>query len=142
MDSPAIRVNRSVTIDPGEIELSAARSGGPGGQHVNTSATKVELRWDVQESASLSDGQKALVLQRLANRVTKDGVLVLHSSEHRSQARNRDAAVARFAALLRDALRVQASRRPTKPSRAARRRRLDAKRRRAETKALRRRPQG
>lgn len=135
-----IRVTRSVSVDDAELELSFVRSGGPGGQHVNTSSTKVELRWDVEASRALSPDQKALVRRRLGNRVTEDGVFVLQSSEHRSQTRNREAAVARFATLLAEALRVQPARRPTKPSRAAKRRRLDTKRHRGETKALRRRP--
>lgn len=135
-----IRINRTVTVDDGELAVSFARSGGPGGQHVNTSATKVELRWDLGASAALDDDQKELVRRRLGNRITADDVLVLSSSEHRSQTRNREAVIARFVALVSDALRVQASRRPTKPTKGARRRRLDAKRRRSETKALRRNP--
>jgi ribosome-associated protein len=136
----AIRINRTVTVDDGEIEVAFSRSGGPGGQHANTSSTKVELRWHVGASQALSDAQKTLVRDRLANRITADDVLVLQSSEYRSQTRNREAVVARFAALLADALRVRASRRPTKPTRAARRRRLEAKKQRAQTKALRRNP--
>lgn len=136
----AIRVNSKVAVDDGELDFAHARSGGPGGQHANTSSTKVELRWDVQASTALDDHQKRLVLERLGNRINNEGVLVLQSSEYRSQTRNREAVVARFATLLGDALRVQASRRPTKPTKAARRRRLEAKRRRAETKALRRPP--
>lgn len=135
-----VRINRTVSIDDGEIEVAFSRSGGPGGQHANTSSTKVELRWDVGASQALSDAQKALVRNRLANRITTDDVLVLQSSEYRSQTRNREAVVARFAALLADALQVRASRRPTKPTRAARRRRLEAKKQRAQTKALRRNP--
>ena len=137
---PAIRINRTTDIDDAELDFSFARSGGPGGQHANTSSTKVELRWNVTGSPSLTDEQKELVTQRLGNRINAEGVLVLQSSEYRSQTRNRDAVVARFANLLADALRVQASRRPTKPTQAARRRRLDAKRRRAQTKSLRRPP--
>jgi ribosome-associated protein len=136
----AIRITRTVTVDDGEIEVAFSRSGGPGGQHANTSSTKVELRWDVGASPSLSDAQKELVRDRLANRITADDVLVLQSSEHRSQTRNREAVVARFATLLADALRVRSSRRPTKPTKAARRRRLEAKKQRAQTKALRRNP--
>lgn len=136
----AIRVNHKVAVDDGELDFAYARSGGPGGQHANTSSTKVELRWDVHASTALDDAQKGLVLERLGNRINSDGVLVLQSSEYRSQTRNREAVIARFATLLADALRVQASRRPTKPTQAARRRRLEAKRRRADTKALRRTP--
>jgi ribosome-associated protein len=136
----AIPVTRTVSIDESELQFSFARSSGAGGQHVNTSSTKVELRWDVTATTALDAEQKRLVLERLGNRVTADGVLLLTSSEHRSQARNRAAAVARLRALLADALHVNPSRRPTRPTRAARRRRLEAKRRRSETKTLRRRP--
>lgn len=136
----AIRINRSVAVDDGELDVAFSRSGGPGGQHANTSSTKVELRWDVDASPALTEAQKALVRERLANRISGDGILVLQSSEYRSQTRNRDAVVARFATLLADALRVRASRRPTRPTKAARRRRLEAKKQRAQTKALRRKP--
>jgi ribosome-associated protein len=139
-DVAAIPINRSVTVDDGELDFTFARSGGPGGQHANTSSTKVELRWDVDASPALTEHQRELVRTRLANRINSDGVLVLQSSEYRSQTRNREAVIARFTALLADALRVQTSRRPTKPTRAARQRRLEAKRRRADTKALRRPP--
>ena len=135
-----IRINRTVSVDAAELEFAFARSGGPGGQHANTSSTKVELRWNVEASPSLTDTQRERVLHRLANRINADGVLVLHSSEYRSQIRNREAVVARFAALVGDALRVQASRRPTKPTQASRQRRLDAKKRRSQTKELRRGP--
>jgi ribosome-associated protein len=137
---PPIRINRDVTIDDSELSLSFTRAGGPGGQHVNTSSTRVELRWDLPGSAALTDAQKELVAQRLASRLTADGMLVLHASEHRSQTRNREAAVARFAALLADALRMQPPRRATAPSASSRRRRLDAKRQRAQTKQLRKPP--
>lgn len=131
-----------VAIDEAEIQVSFARSGGPGGQHVNTSDTKVELRFDVASSASLSPDQKERVRQRLATRLTDQGVLVLHASEHRSQTRNRAAVTERFRGLLAEALAPPAPpRRPTRPSRAARRARLEAKRRRGNTKSLRRPPE-
>ncbi len=135
-----IPVTRDVVVDDAELEWSFSRSGGPGGQHANTSSTKAELRWDLPASPSLTQAQRDLARRRLAGRLTADGVLVLQSSEHRSQTRNREAAVARFAALLADALHSSPPRRATGPTRAARRRRVEAKRRRAETKALRRRP--
>lgn len=135
-----IRITPTVAVDDGELTISHSRSGGPGGQHANTSATKIELRWNVDATSALDDQEKARVRDRLGQRISAEGDLVLQSSEHRSQTRNKDAALARFQTLLADALRVQASRRPTKPTRAARRRRLEAKRRRSETKALRRRP--
>ena len=135
-----IQITRTITVDDGELDFTFSRSGGPGGQHANTSSTKVELRWDIEASKALTPEQKELIHRRLGGRINAEGVLVLQSSEHRSQTRNREAVLARFATLLSDALRVQASRRPTKPTKAARKRRLEAKRRRAETKTLRRSP--
>jgi ribosome-associated protein len=135
-----VRITRTLAIPERELEVSFARSGGPGGQHVNTSATKVELRFDVDASPTLSEMQKAKVRAHLANRITDDGVLVLTASEHRSQTRNREAVLARFATLLGDALKERRRRRPTRPSRAAKERRLADKRRQAEKKALRRDP--
>ncbi|MDQ3343391.1 MAG: aminoacyl-tRNA hydrolase [Actinomycetota bacterium] len=137
----AVHINRTVQLPLAELEVSFSRSGGPGGQHANTSSTKVELRWDLEASRALTPQQKQLVHFRLGSRLTDDGVLVLQSSEHRSQTRNREAAVARLVALLSDALRVSPTRRPTRPTRAARQRRLEAKRRRGDTKALRRPPE-
>ena len=137
----AVRVNRTVQLPLAELDVSFSRSGGPGGQHANTSSTKVELRWDLEASSALTPPQKQLLRSRLGSRLTDEGVLVLRSSEHRSQTRNREAAVARLVALLSDALRVSPTRRPTRPTRAARQRRLEAKRRRGDTKALRRPPE-
>lgn len=135
-----IRINRDVSVDDTEVDLKFARSGGPGGQHANTSSTKVELRWNVDASPALTAEQKQLVHARLGGRINAEGVLVLQASEYRSQTRNRDAVLARFSTLVGDALQVQASRRPTRPTKAARRRRLEAKSRRSETKSLRRSP--
>ena len=137
-----IHVRPGLAIPGEEITLSFARSGGPGGQHVNTTATKVELRFDVEASRSLTDAQKAAVRQHLGRRVTGGGELLLEASEHRSQARNREAVLARFASLLAEALAPPPPpRRPTRPSRAAKQRRLESKRRRGERKRLRRPPQ-
>lgn len=136
----AVRITRTLSIPEEEIELSFARSGGPGGQHVNTSATKVELRFDVAGSPSLTEEQRARLLERLASRLTNDGVLVLFASDHRSQTRNRDAAIARFADLLRDNLKTPRIRQPTRPSRAAKARRLDDKKQHSQKKRLRRAP--
>lgn len=139
----AIEVRRGVAIDEDELHLTFSRSGGPGGQHVNTSATKVELRFDVEGSGALSEDQKARIRAAFGARLTRDGVLVLQASEHRSQTRNREAVVGRFTNLLREALRPRPPRRRRSgPSRAARRRRMEIKRRRGETKRLRRRPDG
>lgn len=136
-----LRVDAGLVIPADELLVRASRSGGPGGQHVNTTASRVELRWDVRGSAALDATQRARLLTALAPRLTDDGVLVLHASEHRSQHRNREAARARLRTLVADALTVPTERRATRPTRAARRRRLDAKRARSATKELRRRPE-
>ena len=118
-----------------EIELRTSRSSGPGGQHAQKSETRVEASFDVESSSALTDAQKRRV-------VAKAGpVLRAVAQDDRSQLRNRELALERLAAQLRDALRVQRTRRPTKPSRAAEEQRLAAKRQRSETKRLRRGPE-
>lgn len=128
------------TIAADELDVSFVRSGGPGGQHVNTSATKVELRFDVPGSGSLDRVQKDRITAALASRLTGDGVLVLQAGEFRSQARNREAAVGRLRNLLDEALRPRRRRLRTRVPRSERRRRREDKRRRAERKRLRRAP--
>lgn len=128
------------TIAADELDVSFVRSGGPGGQHVNTSATKVELRFDVPGSGSLDRAQKDRITAALASRLTGDGVLVLQAGEFRSQARNREAAVGRLRNLLDEALRPRRRRMRTRVPRSERRRRREDKRRRAERKRLRRAP--
>jgi ribosome-associated protein len=135
-----LRITDEVSIDESELAFSFARSGGPGGQHVNTSSTKVELRFDVESSPSLTAEQKAAIRKTLDSRITADGVLVLTSSEHRSQTRNREAAVARFQALLADAVRPRKPRKRTRKPKAADRRRLEEKRQQSEKKQLRKPP--
>ncbi len=125
-----------------ELTFRFSRSGGPGGQHVNRSATQVELLFDVAHSPSLTEEQRALVMQRLRGYIDADGVLHLVSSSTRSQLRNREEVVRRFAQMMERALRVPRPRRPTRPTAAARARRLEQKRRRAEIKRLRIRPNG
>ena len=125
-------------IPEGELGWRFSRSSGPGGQGVNTTDSRVELIFDVTASTALSEQQRARVLQRLSHRLV-DGVLTVVASEHRSQLRNRDAARARLDAMLRAALAPDPpTRRPTRPSRAARERRLADKRRRMLLKRLRR----
>lgn len=129
-----------VVVPEAELGWRFSRSSGPGGQGVNTTDSRVELVWDLSSSAALTPTQRTRALDRLAHRLT-DGVLVVVASEHRSQRRNRDAARARLAALLADAVRPPArARRPTRPSLGARQRRIDAKKQRGQTKRLRRPP--
>ncbi|HSG79419.1 MAG TPA: alternative ribosome rescue aminoacyl-tRNA hydrolase ArfB [Acidimicrobiia bacterium] len=129
-----------ITIPPAELEWRFDTSGGPGGQHANRSATRVELSWDLAKSPSIDDGVRSRLLKRLGHRAA-DGVVRVASAESRSQWRNRAIARSRLAGLLADALAPPpAPRKSTKPSRAAKRRRLEAKRRRGETKRLRRSP--
>lgn len=136
-----LRVTRDVVVPSRELQWRFSRSSGPGGQGVNTTDSRVELLLDVGLSGALDDRQRARALARLGERLV-DGVLTVTASEHRSQLRNRDAAAARLAALLRDALAPPGrARRPTRPTRGSQQRRLDAKSRRAQTKRMRRPPQ-
>lgn len=121
-------------IPASELVEQASRSGGPGGQHVNTSSTRVSLRWNLRESCGLEPGARARVLERLASRITRSGEIVIHADKHRSRHRNREAARERLQALVESALHEPTLRRPTRPTRASKTRRLEAKRRRGESK--------
>lgn len=136
----AIRLSHGVSVPEAELELRTARSGGPGGQSVNTADSKVELRWNVATSPSLSEAQRGRLLERLSSRLTSDGVLLLTGTEHRSQHRNREAVLARFRAIVSEALTPPRQRRRTRPTRASKERRLRAKKRRSELKRLRQPP--
>jgi ribosome-associated protein len=136
MQGESIRVTRSVALPTAEIELQTSRSSGPGGQHAQKSETRVVAVFDVEQSTALTPVQKRRV-------VAKAGpVLRAAAQDERSQLRNRELAVERLVALLRDALRVERRRVPTAPSKAARERRLEEKKRRGQTKRLRRPPDG
>ena len=134
----ALVVSPALAIPRAELEARATRAGGPGGQHVNTSSTRIELRWNVRASRALDDGQRAWLIERLAARLAAAGFVRVVASEHRSQRQNRDAAEARLAELVRRALVVPKTRRATKPSRAQKARRLDEKRKHASKKQQRR----
>ena len=135
-----LRINDLLSIDETELDYEFARSSGPGGQNVNKVETKVTLRFDVDASPSLSTAQKDLIAEHLATRITKDGVLRVTSQRHRTREANRHAAIARFIELIEDALAVRAERKPTRISRAAKRRRIEEKKRRSQKKAMRRSP--
>jgi ribosome-associated protein len=126
----------TLAIDPAEIHESFIRAAGPGGQHVNTTA--VQLRFDVRHSPSLPADVRARLERLAGNRLTRDGVLVLHAQGERSQKRNREEALARLVALVRAAARPPTKRKPTKPTKASKRRWLDDKKRHGAIKSLRR----
>jgi ribosome-associated protein len=133
-----LEVSESLAIPRWELEVRASRSGGAGGQHVNTSSTRIELLWNVARSTVLDDERRARVAARLATRIDGDGWLRVVSSARRSQQQNREAAEARLAELVRAALVVPKRRRPTKPTRASKEERMKDKRKRGETKRMRR----
>jgi len=132
MDGESIRVTRSVVLPLAEVELRFSRSSGPGGQHAQKSETRVEAIFDVEASGALSPVQKRRVVARAGP------VLRAVAQDERSQLRNRELAVDRLVEQLRNALRVERRRVPTKPTAASRERRLDEKRRRSRVKRLRR----
>lgn len=136
---PTARTLRDVKIPDAELTWRFSRSSGPGGQSVNTSDSRVELVWDLAHTAALTPAQRERALARLEARLT-DGVLTVTASEHRSQLRNRDAARARLVALVTEAIRPVRERRPTKPTKGSQRRRIEAKKRRGETKRMRQQP--
>jgi ribosome-associated protein len=136
----AVRITPEIAIPVAELEFRASRASGPGGQGVNTTDSRVELRFDLAGSPSLPPEAKARALRRLGPRLDTDGALRVVAQARRSQLANRRAAVERFAELLTAALHTPRPRRPTRPSRAAEAQRVEAKRRRSATKRLRRPP--
>lgn len=142
MSDELLQIDDQVSIPLGELRFRYARSGGPGGQHVQRTETKVELLFDVANSPSLNEEQRLRLIDRLGSRVDSEGVLHLTSQAGRSQLDNRKDVVERFQHLLAAALRPRKKRRATRPSAQARQRRLDAKRRRGHIKRLRGRVSG
>lgn len=134
MDERWIEITPDLSIPQDEVGLRFSRSGGPGGQNVNRTATRVELLFDVARSPSLDERQRALLMNRLQGYIDGQGVLHLYSQATRSQWQNRRDVTERFRELVAGALRVRRPRRATRPSAAARERRLRKKRLRAETK--------
>jgi len=137
-----LRVNRRLEIPQAELRFRTSRSGGPGGQHVNTSSTRVELLFDVRSSPSLREGQRARIVAALGHRLDQAGVLHLVSQAHRSQLQNKREVVERLQKLLDRALQPRKRRVATRPTRASRARHREAKRRQGAKKRLRRRPGG
>lgn len=132
-----IRVNAGIELDEREIHEDFVRASGPGGQNVNKVSTAVQLRFDVARSPSLPDPVRARLIALAGRRITQDGVLIIEAERYRSQRRNRDDALERLLALIREACEVDKPRRPTRPTLASKKRRLDSKQRRGETKKLR-----
>ena len=132
-----IRVTPQIELDEREIQEDFVRASGPGGQNVNKVSTAVQLRFDVARSPSLPDPVRERLIKLAGRRLTQDGVLIIEAERFRSQRRNRDDALERLLALIREACEVETPRRPTRPTLASKKRRLDSKQRRGETKKLR-----
>ena len=133
-----VRVNETVVIPRDELVARASRAGGAGGQHVNTSSTRIELLWNVGATRVLSDDQRDRVRQKLISRLDAEGNVRVVASDRRSQRQNRESAESRLAELVRVALLVPKKRRATKPSRGAMQARLDSKKRLSDKKRERR----
>lgn len=137
-ERPFLDVTPAVAIPRTELQYRATRAGGPGGQHVNTSSTRIELLWDVTSSKAVTDEERARIREKLAARLDSDGMVRVVASDRRSQQQNRLAAEERLAALIRHALHVPKRRRATKPPKASKEKRIADKKRRSERKRDRR----
>ena len=127
-------INTGVLIPAAELVYSASRASGPGGQHVNTTDSRIQLRWNLMESPALSEPQRARLRRVLSSRITEVGEIILACDSNRSQRRNREEVTQRLAALVREALIPPKPRKKTRPTAASRERRLQDKRRRANLK--------
>ena len=135
-----IRVNDTLLIPRGELEVRASRSSGAGGQHVNKTSSRIEISWNIASSKAITDEQRARLLEKLASRLSDDGAIRIVASETRSQLRNREAAERRLAETIAKALVVPKKRKPTRRPRAADEARLTEKKKHSERKRERKRP--
>jgi ribosome-associated protein len=133
-DTTQLSVTPTLAIPRSELQYRASRSGGPGGQHVNTSSTRIELLWDLEGSKAVSDEQRQRIRTKLAARLDSEGMVRVVSSDRRSQGQNRQAADERLAALVRHALHVAKKRRATKPTKASKERRISEKKKHSDKK--------
>lgn len=137
-DTTYLNVTPALSIPRAELQYRATRSGGPGGQHVNTSSTRIELLWDLEGSNAVTDDQRALIRRKLAARLDADGMVRVVASDQRSQLQNRQSADERLASLVRHALVVPKKRKATKPTKASKERRLSEKKKNSDRKRNRR----
>lgn len=135
-----LRINHNIQIPLSELQFTFARSGGPGGQNVNKVNSKAVLHWDVLNCEAIPGPVKQRFLERYGNRVTKEGLLVMHSQRYRDQARNIEDCQERLRIMLLEVVAPPVNRRPTKPSRGAKQRRLQGKKETSQKKQMRRRP--
>jgi ribosome-associated protein len=133
-----IRISPNLQIDESELRITFVANAGPGGQNVNKLATRAVLQFDVATSPSLTDPMRERLLNKLSSRISREGILRVTAGQHRTQLANRRMAIARFSDLLAGALKDRPPRTPTKPTRASRKRRRDAKVRQSTQKRLRR----
>ena len=129
-----LNVSPTLSIPRSELQYRATRAGGPGGQHVNTSSTRIELLWDLTGSQAIDEDQRARIRAKLAPRLDAEGMVRVVASDRRSQAQNKQAADERLASLVRHALHVPKKRRATKPTRAAKEKRLSEKKKHSDKK--------
>lgn len=141
MAAEALYIRDDIIIPGNELALQASLSGGPGGQHVNKTHSRVTLRWHLESSQALSDRQRRYLCKRIANRITKAGFIVVHCDAYRQQRRNIQAARQQLRDLITTGLQQPKKRRPTRPTRAARRKRVESKKKRGELKQNRRKPE-